>query len=64
MSPLELISKKRSTSLFSGNQKSHHKGSGIEFSDIREYNAEDSRLIDWKATAKSGNQTYIKNYEE
>lgn len=64
MFPLELISKKRSTSLFSGNQKSHHKGSGIEFSDIREYNAEDSRLIDWKATAKSGNQTYIKNYEE
>lgn len=47
-----------------GNYHSIFKGSGIEFSDIRQYQyGDDIRSIDWKVTAK-GHGTYIKLFQE
>ena len=61
---LRLISHKRSTSVFSGNQHSKHIGTGVEFTNLREYNTNDNaRLIDWKMSAKS-DRVYSREYEE
>jgi uncharacterized protein (DUF58 family) len=50
---LELIGKKLST----------FKGEGLEFKELREYNNEDAKRIDWKISAKM-NKPYVKVFEE
>ena len=61
---LEVTSKNKINSLFSGNYRSAFKGRGIEFADIRLYDTEDDvRDIDWKTTSKQG-EIYIKTYHE
>lgn len=61
---IDLVTFKKVSSLLSGNYKTSFHGSGIEFSDIREYNLGDNTTsIDWKASARTGT-IYIKKYEE
>jgi len=44
--------------------RSLHKGSGIDFSGVREYlRGDDVRFIDWNVTARMG-KTYVKLFEE
>eukprot|EP01047_Picozoa_sp_COSAG01_P000415 COSAG01_NODE_7_length_54400_cov_1218.054935_39_plen_293_part_00 len=50
--------------IFSGNYHSRFKGQGMEFAELREYQAgDDIRQIDWKNTEKM-NSPYIKIFEE
>ena len=61
---VHLKSKTGVDNVFSGNYKCRFKGQGIDFSELREYQAgDDVRLIDWKNTEKM-NSPYIKVYEE
>ena len=61
---LEIKTRKIVQSTFSGEYHSVFKGSGISFSEVRDYqDGDDSRLIDWKVTAKM-NAPYIKVFEE
>jgi uncharacterized protein (DUF58 family) len=61
---IELEIRKSVYSNMHGNYKSIFKGSGIEFSDIREYQYGDEiRTIDWKVSAK-GEGTYVRIFEE
>jgi len=61
---IDLVAFKKVSSLLSGNYKTSFHGSGIEFSNIREYSlGDDTSDIDWKASARTG-KTYIKKYEE
>lgn len=47
-----------------GNFKSIFKGSGLEFSDLRQYNhGDDQRLIDWNASLK-GHGMFVKLFKE
>lgn len=47
-----------------GNYRSAFRGSGLSFSDLRQYQPGDEiKNIHWKATARTGT-TYVKNYEE
>jgi len=50
--------------LFGGQYHSAFKGKGLEFADLRNYQAgDDFRSIDWKSTARF-NTPYVKMYEE
>lgn len=50
--------------LFAGNYRSAFKGKGLEFEDVREYEAgDDIRRIDWNVSARSQG-LYVKNYRE
>jgi uncharacterized protein (DUF58 family) len=61
---IELEIRKSVYSNMHGNYKSIFKGSGIEFSDIREYQYGDEiRTIDWKVSAK-GEGTFVRIFEE
>lgn len=61
---IELRTRLVVSTLFSGNYHSTFKGQGIDFSEIREYQAgDDVRLIDWKNTEKM-NTPYCKVFEE
>lgn len=61
---LEIVVKNLVTSKFIGNYRSVFRGRGIEFESYREYTPEDdSRLIDWKASART-NKTLIKEFTE
>jgi len=61
---LEINSKNKINSIFSGNYRSAFKGRGIEFADIRIYDfGDDVRDIDWKTTSKQG-ELYVKTYHE
>ncbi|MCB0335998.1 MAG: DUF58 domain-containing protein [Bdellovibrionales bacterium] len=47
-----------------GNYRSHFKGTGISFADLRQYNPGDEvRHIHWKASARS-KKTFVKTYQE
>ena len=47
-----------------GSYKSAFRGRGIEFEEVREYNAgDDVRAIDWKVTARTG-RPFVKSYRE
>ncbi len=49
---------------FAGEYKSVFKGSGMEFSEVREYvPGDDVRSIDWNVSARTG-KTYIKRFSE
>lgn len=61
---LTFKTRKKVFSFEGGQYKSYFKGSGIEFSDIKEYNSgDDIRYIDWKLLAKTGTP-YIKVFIE
>lgn len=61
---LNLYSKKRSRSLSLGGHLSAMRGRGIEFDEVRAYQAgDDIRQMDWRVTARSG-RPHIKLYHE
>jgi uncharacterized protein (DUF58 family) len=61
---LQLRSLRSVTSDLVGQYKSAFRGSGLVFSDLREYQpGDDVKHIHWRATARSGT-TYVKNYDE
>jgi uncharacterized protein (DUF58 family) len=61
---LNKLVKKQVQNAFIGNYKSKSKGSGLIFSDLKEYQAgDDVKNIHWKASART-NHIYVKTYEE
>ena len=61
---IEINTKRLVDGLISGNYHSVFKGTGIEFSEIREYfPGDDVRLIDWKVTARF-NRPFVKEFIE
>lgn len=61
---LDLRTRNKITSVFTGNYRSAFKGRGIEFADIRPYDTgDDIRNIDWKTSSKEG-ELYVKTYHE
>lgn len=61
---LEIISKKLTTHMFSGNYHMAFKGKGMRFREVREYIAgDDIRFIDWNVSARF-NATFSKVFEE
>lgn len=61
---LRFLLSKKSSRAFSGSYKSKFKGTGLTFSDFREYSVgDDFRSISWPLTAKIG-KPYIKVFEE
>jgi uncharacterized protein (DUF58 family) len=61
---LQMHSRHAVETLLAGEYKSVFKGRGIEFEDVREYQAgDDVRTIDWNVTARTG-RPFIKQYIE
>ena len=61
---LEIRIRKAINTQMHGNFSSIFKGSGLEFSDLRQYHyGDDVRHIDWNTTAK-GHGTFVKLYKE
>ena len=61
---IELNTRKLVEGLISGNYHSIFKGTGVEFSEIREYKpGDDIRTIDWKVTARF-NRPFVKEFIE
>lgn len=61
---IEIQTNKLVSETFAGEYLSAFKGQGIEFAEVREYNAgDDIRAIDWNVTARTG-IPYIKKYNE
>ncbi len=61
---IEIKTVKLVNEIFGGEYHSVFKGQGIEFSEVRPYQfGDDSRLIDWKVTARQ-NYPYIKVFQE
>lgn len=62
---IELRTRGLVESLFSGEYRSVFKGRGMEFSDVREYQAgDDIRAIDWNVTARRGRPFVKERVEE
>ncbi|MCP4146904.1 MAG: DUF58 domain-containing protein [bacterium] len=61
---IEIISRKSSKEIFAGEYHSAFKGRGMEFSEVREYNAgDDIRFIDWNVSSRMG-KLFIKQFVE
>lgn len=61
---IQIKATRRVNDLFGGMYRSVFKGRGLEFEDVREYQAGDEiRSIDWNVTARMQNP-YVKNYRE
>ena len=61
---LEIISKRLTNHLFTGEYHTAFKGRGMAFKEVREYGAgDDIRFIDWNVSARMGH-TYSKVFEE
>lgn len=61
---LQVRTRRRVEGLFAGRYHSAFKGRGIEFSEVREYEAgDDVRAIDWNVTARTG-RPFIKRFVE
>ena len=61
---IEITTRKLVNEIFSGEYHSMFKGHGLEFSEVREYQAGDSfKEIDWNVTARY-NYPYIKKFKE
>ena len=61
---LQIRTRRRVDDLFAGEYHSAFKGRGIEFSEVREYEAgDDVRAIDWNVTARAG-RPFIKRFVE
>ncbi|MDT7042941.1 DUF58 domain-containing protein [Candidatus Nitronereus thalassa] len=61
---LEVTSRKRALSLLAGGQLSPFKGRGIDFEEVRRYQAgDDVRHMDWRVTARTGHP-HLKLFRE
>ena len=61
---IEIISRKAARDIFAGEYHSAFKGRGMEFSQVREYQAgDDSRFIDWNVSSRLG-RLYVKQFVE
>src|SRR5580700_646432 len=61
---MEIIARHLVDSSLAGEYLSSFKGSGLEFSEVREYEPGDEvRLIDWNVTARMG-RPFVKVYQE
>ena len=61
---IEITTSRLVTDIFAGQYHSVFKGRGIEFEEVREYQAgDDIRAIDWNVTARTG-RTYVKKFVE
>ncbi len=61
---IEILSRKAARELFAGEYHSAFKGRGMEFSQVREYQAgDDSRFIDWNVSSRLG-RLYVKQFVE
>ncbi|NUQ80625.1 MAG: DUF58 domain-containing protein [Bacteroidetes bacterium] len=61
---LEIRTRGIVTNLFAGEYRSNFKGSGMEFSEVREYQfGDDIRSIDWNVSARQG-KPFIKVFQE
>lgn len=61
---LEIVSNRSANDLFAGQYKSVFRGRGMEFSEVREYQAgDDIRQIDWNVTARAG-RPFVKQFVE
>jgi uncharacterized protein (DUF58 family) len=61
---LQIRTRRRVNDLFAGEYHSAFKGRGIEFAEVREYEAgDDVRTIDWNVTARAG-RPFIKRFVE
>ena len=61
---IEIISKKSSSEVFSGEYHSAFKGRGMEFSEVREYYpGDETRFIDWNVSSRMG-KIYVKQFVE
>lgn len=61
---VELVTRKKSSAILSGQYKSRFKGQGMQFSDFRVYQyGDDTRHIDWRTSARM-QDTYVKTFEE
>jgi len=61
---IEIHTKRMVTDLFSGEYHSSFRGQGMEFDEVREYQAgDDIRFIDWNVTARTG-VPFIKKFRE
>ena len=64
IAPFPLIARGLASDLLSGNYRSIFRGQGIEFDEVRRYEAEDdARSIDWNVSARFG-VPYVKMYRE
>jgi len=61
---LSLFPKRRGRSLLAGNERTHFRGRGMDFEEVRLYQAgDDIRSIDWRVTART-QVTHTKVYRE
>jgi uncharacterized protein (DUF58 family) len=61
---IQSLTRRRVTSVFSGEYSSAYRGQGIEFEEVRPYTPGDEiRQIDWNVTARTGTP-HIKRYRE
>ncbi len=61
---IQIVSTHLAKDIFAGVYRSAFKGKGMEFEEVREYQAGDEiRNIDWNVTARMG-RPYVKNYRE
>lgn len=61
---IDMSTRRRSTSSIDGSSRSSFRGRGMEFAEVRPYNAgDDIRNIDWRVTART-QQTYTKLFQE
>jgi len=61
---IEIISRKISNETFAGEYQSAFKGRGMEFAEVREYQAgDDIRFIDWNVSSRMG-KLFVKQFTE
>jgi len=61
---IQIITSRMATDLFAGHYQSAFRGRGLEFGELREYEAgDDIRLIDWNVTARTG-RLHVKKFIE
>ncbi len=61
---LDLSARRRSQSMLSGNVRTRYRGRGMEFAEVRPYQAgDDIRTIDWRVTART-QKPYTKLFQE
>ncbi len=61
---IKIMTRKKTSGVFSGIYQSAFRGQGIEFEEVREYSpGDDYRSIDWNVTAKTG-KPHVKRFSE
>jgi len=61
---IAIVSRRKAQNVFAGPYHSAFKGKGMEFFDVREYQAgDDPRMIDWNVSSRNG-RLFVKRYVE